>query len=171
MRQRKATRREITALIAAALTVLAMIPVAPAQTLPERSAGPTTYRVARVPTAARIEVTGTLVLDVTLRVDADLPDGASLAFSGTAAPSDDSYIEEVDVYSIAAKVANHQATAKVTLPYAWLVASTEDKVAISVYVTGTYEGAASFSGNSSFSTTIDLPKNGARTTIDLEGAI
>jgi hypothetical protein len=170
MSQWNAMRSETTALVAAALMILAIIPVALAQ-MPETGAGPTTYRVARIPPTARIEVTGTFVLEVTLRVNADLPDGSSLTFSGTAAPSDDSYLEEVDVYNIAAKVANHQASATVTLPYAWLVSSIKDKVAISVYVTGLHEGAASVSGSSQLSATIDLPKNGASTTVKLAGAI
>jgi hypothetical protein len=163
-------RPAVRSIFAAGLVAVVGTANAPAQTLPEPGAGPATYRVARVPPTARIEVTDTLVLDVTLRVDADLPDGTSLAFSGSASPSDDSYIEEVDVYNIAAKVANHEASAKVTLPYDWLVSSTKDKVPISVYVTGFHEGAASFSGNSSFSATIDLPKNGATTTVKLRKA-
>jgi hypothetical protein len=155
---------------AAAVAAFGAVAGAPAQT-PQAGGGATTYRVVRLPPSARIEVTGTFVIDVALRVNADLPEGTSLSFSGIATPADNSYLEQVDIYGVAAKVANHQASAKVTLPYAWLVVSTKEKVTVSVYVTGYHEGAASYSGNSSLSTTIDLPKNGATTTIKLEGAI
>jgi hypothetical protein len=162
------------AAVAAAAIALAATSAAaqspPVQPAPDAA----TYRVASVPASTRIAVAGTLVLDITLTLNADLNDNSVVTVSYAELDvSDDSYTDEAGVFNIPATVSNHQAIASVSIPYTWLVASTGDQVTITVGVTAT---ATTKSGNeigwgTTLGATIALPNNGATTTVPLAGSM
>jgi hypothetical protein len=124
------------------------------------------------PATPRIERTGTFVLDLDLTVSPDLPDGSLVTIYATASTFDADYSDTFELYGAQAKVADHKVSGTYDMPYIWLVATTADKVDVSISVSGTAtKGELSYSDTSSFDETIPLPANGAKTPIHDAGSL
>lgn len=122
--------------------------------------------------APRIERTGTFVLNLNLTVSPDLPDGSVVSIYATASTADADYSDSFELYDAPAKVADHKVGGTFDMPYTWLVATTADKVTLSVSVSGSaMKGALSYSDSSSFNETIPLPGNGAKTPVHVGGSM
>jgi hypothetical protein len=83
--------------------------------------------VANAPPAAtaRIERTGTFVLDLNLAVSPDLPDGSVVTIYATASTFDADYSDSFELFGAQAKVADHKVSGTFDMPYTWLVATTD----------------------------------------------
>jgi len=167
---RKAEMKYLSGQALAACVLCAVAAGVPASAI---AAGSGTAVTSAPPAATpRIERTGTFVLDLNLTVSPDLPDGSAVTIYATASTTDTDYSDSFELFGAQAKVADHKVSGTFDMPYTWLVATTADKVDVSVSVSGTAtKGALSYSDTSSFDEIIPLPANGAKTPIHAGGSL
>jgi hypothetical protein len=119
----------------------------------------------------RIQVSGTLKFVVSLTVSPTLPNGTQLTIAPQVTLFDDKYFNFSQI-SGTVKISGGKASLTLLLPYTWLVASTSDKVSVSIQVNGSsFKGDLSYSDASNFTKTFTLPANGKTTTLSFAGAI
>jgi hypothetical protein len=153
--------------INAAALALIMLISAGVTTAAERAQSPATVPVTfAVPraaeTAAPLTVSGNIVVTVNVHCNATIPAG-SLVYVGLSFYTSDASDTDTLDWNGSAKVANGVATLTFKAPYRWLVASTTDKVLISLSVSGTgasTNGDFTYQFGDSRSATVALPKNG-----------
>jgi hypothetical protein len=121
-------------------------------------------------TTPKKTVTGTLTIIAHLTVNADIPAGTPISFSGAASVYDTNYTNSHNV-GATGKVADGKVTIILTFPYEFLVSTTADKMSVQLDAS-TYEGSSpSYSFSTDFSSSVSLPANGAATTVRFTGSI
>lgn len=121
--------------------------------------------------AAAIQRQGTLTVTGSYMVNKAIPNGTAVTISVSASVGDTAYSGSNQV-SPAAKVAAGKVTFKVSLPYTWLLASSADKVTVTVDMSASPEGSAASYYYQNYDTKIiALPENGATTAVPFSGSL
>jgi len=119
----------------------------------------------------RIQVNGTFKVNGGFTVTKALAAGTAVTASIFMQTSDTTYSDNSGIQA-QAKVSGGKVRFSVTLPYAWLVATTVDKVTVTVNLYGSaFTAANSFSYTTYLTKTVALPKNGATTTVNFTGSL
>jgi len=121
-------------------------------------------------TTPKKAVTGTVTIVVSLTVNADIPAGTPVSFSGSASVYDTNYTNSHGI-GATGKVAAGKVSITLKIPYEFLVSSTSDKMSVQVSA-GTYAGSSpSYSFGTDLTRSVALPANGAATTVRFSGSI
>jgi len=137
-------------------------------TLAAAAADPAPVAAAKTP---RIQVNGTFKVNGGFTVTKALTAGTAVTASIFMQTSDTTYSDNSGIQA-QAKVSGGKVRFSVTLPYAWLVATTVDKVTVTVNLYGSaFTAANSFSYTTYLTKTVALPKNGATTTVNFTGSL
>lgn len=129
------------------------------------------FFVPREPLGSQTQVTGQFTVNLSFVTSADLPEGTPISIFIAAGPSDPSFNDSASAEGTAT-VAKGKASFTVTLPYLWQVSSTDDDVSISISASAAGQGdTASYSNFTNLSQTLPLPKDGAKTKVNLHTSI
>ena len=114
--------------------------------------------------------TGTVTIVVSLTVNADIPAGTPVSFSGSASVYDTNYTNSHNV-GATGKVAGGKVSITLKFPYEFLVSTKADKMSVQLDA-NTYAGSSpSYSFSTDFTSSVALPANGASTTVRFTGSI